>query len=308
MASAHESSPPISSPVLPNVSNFLTIKLDHTNYPLWQAQMLPLLRSRNLVPFVDGTSVCPPAFLKDTTGNTTTEPNLAYEAWIQQDAMVMSWLNNSVHPTVLATLIGKTSSYSIWTSLRDIYDSQSTGRLLQLRSELMNTHRGDTSIADFLDRVNGIADTLSLSGSPISDEDLVAIVLNNVGPAYESTVASAQARDEAISYAALEALLLSAERRQKGHSILPSDAVPTILAAQRGGRSGGGFRGRGSSYRGGRGSSSGGYNFHTGHYPKPGGPRFAHPSGPPHRSNNDGVLGTAPSNGGSGGNVFYSSG
>ncbi|KAB2635487.1 hypothetical protein D8674_026021 [Pyrus ussuriensis x Pyrus communis] len=125
-------------PVLPNASHFLTIKLDRTNYPLWHAQMLPLLRSRNLVSFVDGTSKCPPTFLKDDAGNVT-----------DLDAMVMSWINSSVHPTVLAALIGKTSSHSSWTTLHERYASQSTGCLLQLRSELMNTHRGDSSISDF---------------------------------------------------------------------------------------------------------------------------------------------------------------
>ena len=61
-------------------------------------------------------------------------------------------------------------------------------------------------------------------------------------------------------------------------------------------------------HRGGRGSSFGGRNFHNGTYQKPGGSGSSHPSGPPHRSNNDGVLGAAPSHGGSGSNGFNSSG
>ncbi|KAB2603195.1 hypothetical protein D8674_004200 [Pyrus ussuriensis x Pyrus communis] len=141
-----------SSPIpLPNVSNFLTIKLDRTNYPLWQAQMLPFLRSRNLVSLVDGTSKCHPAFLKDANGNIT-----------DTDATVISWINSSIHPTVLAILIGKISSHSAWTTLGNRYTSQSTGRLLQLRSELMNTHRGDSSISEFLDKSNCLVDTLFL--------------------------------------------------------------------------------------------------------------------------------------------------
>ncbi|XP_050127543.1 uncharacterized protein LOC126604368 [Malus sylvestris] len=56
--------------------------------------------------------------------------------------MVMSWINSSDHPTVLVSLIGKTSSHYSWTTFHDRYASQSTRRLLQLRSELMNTHRG----------------------------------------------------------------------------------------------------------------------------------------------------------------------
>ena len=105
MASSTQSSLP-----LPNASNFLTIKLDRTNYPLWQAQMLPLLRNRNLFSFVDGTNPCPPPFLTDKDGNVTATVNPDFDIWIQQDATVLSWINSSVHPTVLAALIGKTSS------------------------------------------------------------------------------------------------------------------------------------------------------------------------------------------------------
>ncbi|KAB2611151.1 hypothetical protein D8674_019183 [Pyrus ussuriensis x Pyrus communis] len=130
MASSDSFSSALPTFVIPNVSNFLTINLDRTNYPLWHAQILPLLCSRNLVSFIDGTSKCPSAFLKDTAGNIT----------INQDAMVISWINNSLHPTVLATLIGKTSSHPAWTSLREHYASTSIGRLLQLKSDLMNTH------------------------------------------------------------------------------------------------------------------------------------------------------------------------
>lgn len=125
----------------------------------------------------------------------------------------MSWINYFVHPTMLAALIRKTSSHSSWTTLRDRYASQSTGHLLQLRSELMNTFRGDSTISEFLDKINCLVDTLSLFGAPVSELDLVAIILNHVGSAYKSTITSAQARDEAIPYNVLEALLLGAERR-----------------------------------------------------------------------------------------------
>ncbi|XP_070665264.1 uncharacterized protein [Malus domestica] len=254
--------------------------------------MLPLLRSRNLVSFVDGTNPYPHAFLKDDAGQLTDKVNPDFDAWIQQDAMVLSWINSSVHPTVLASLIGKTSSISAWTCLRDRYASQSTGHLLQLRSELMNTHRGDSSIAEFLDRINCLADTLSLSGSPMTDSDLVAIILNNVEPAYESTVASAQARDEAITYSALEALFLGAERHQKLHTVFENGL--TALAAGRG-RSGPSC-GRGAPC-GGRG------HFNSGRGQFPPRPQGQEHHAPPHRQPYDGVFGAPPSPTQSGGRI-----
>ncbi|KAB2627240.1 hypothetical protein D8674_020858 [Pyrus ussuriensis x Pyrus communis] len=179
--------------------------------------MLPLLRSRNMVSFVIGTNKCPPAFLKDDEGKIIDEVNPEFDAWVQQDAMVLSWINSSVHPT------------------------------------LMNTHRGDSTIVEFLDRIHFLADTLPFSGFLISDSDLVAIILNNVGLAHESTIASAQARAEAITYSALEALLLGAERHQKLHTVFENG--PTAFTAGRG--LSGPYRGRGV-FRGGRGHFNGG--------------------------------------------------
>lgn len=55
--------------------------------------------------------------------------------------------------------------------------------LLQLRSDLLRTTRGDTSITNFLDRINSTADNLALVGAHVAD--------NNVGPLYENIVAAA---------------------------------------------------------------------------------------------------------------------
>lgn len=145
--------------------------------------------------YVDGTSKCPPAFLKDTEWNITDVVNPDYEAWMQQDAMVISWINSFVHPTVLVALIGKTSYHSAWTCLHERYVSQSTECFLQLHSELMNMHRGDSSIVEFLDKINCLSDTFFLSGASVADSNFVAIILNNVGPIYEGIIASAQVRE-----------------------------------------------------------------------------------------------------------------
>ncbi|XP_009338298.2 uncharacterized protein LOC103930659 [Pyrus x bretschneideri] len=125
----------------------VNIKLDRTNYPLWLAQMLPILKSRDLIRYVDGTLLCPP---KHVANSTTVNP--VYTAW---------------------------------------------------------TKKGDISMADYLDCMNAIADNLALAGQPVSDEELVQIVLNNLRPAFEMTVSAAQARDTPIAYPTLESLMLT---------------------------------------------------------------------------------------------------
>ncbi|KAL6290616.1 hypothetical protein ACE6H2_008126 [Prunus campanulata] len=99
---------------LPSVLN---VKLDPTNYPIWLAQIIPLLRSRRLISFVDGTSICPPAFLLGSDGKPTNAINPAYEDWIQMDQLVLSWINGSLSHPVLATVASSISARATWLAL-----------------------------------------------------------------------------------------------------------------------------------------------------------------------------------------------
>ncbi|KAL6145442.1 hypothetical protein ACLB2K_056129 [Fragaria x ananassa] len=108
----------------PNVSNFLSIKLDRTNYPLWLAQIQPLLKSQNLMSYVDGTLGCPPCFKTDAEGKLTDEVYPTYQQWITNDHMVLGWINNSLTPPVLATVARSTNSFYTWSSLAKCFASQ----------------------------------------------------------------------------------------------------------------------------------------------------------------------------------------
>ncbi|GMY24189.1 putative transcription factor interactor and regulator CCHC(Zn) family [Fagus crenata] len=180
---------------VPSHSGFMSIKLDRTNYPLWLAQIVPILKSKNLMGFVTGTNPCPPEFKRNTDGTLTTEVDPRYVTWHQQDQMILSWINNSLSPTVLSTVARFTSSQATWSSLEKRYASQSKNR------------------------------------KPVDDDELVNIILNNVGPAYEITVSSAQARDTSISYDDLVALLLNVEIRLKAQQTPSLEASPTAMYA-----------------------------------------------------------------------------
>ncbi|KAB2617577.1 hypothetical protein D8674_013446 [Pyrus ussuriensis x Pyrus communis] len=199
--------------------------------------------------YVDGTLVCPP---KHVAGLTTVNP--AYTTWVQQDQMILSWINGSLNASVLSVVASKRTARATWEALEQRYASTSQNRILFLRNELLQTKKGDLSVADYLDRINVIADNLALAGQPVSDDDLVQIVLNNLGPAYEMTVSAAQARDNPITYPALESLLLTTERRMVEHNVpLVEGATVNAFMASRGrggGRSRGGGRGN-YSHRGG---------------------------------------------------------
>ncbi|KAK9209574.1 hypothetical protein WN944_001941 [Citrus x changshan-huyou] len=244
MMSSSSTSHASSSSLPSNITNSVNVRLDRNNYPLWLVQIVPLLRSRNLQKYVDGTSICPGPFLKDENGEVTNIINPAYEEWIQNDQLVLSWINGSLSQSLLSTVARYTSARAVWSSLEQRFSSQNQQRIVELHTELVTTKRGDLSISDFLDKIHSIADNLSLSSSLISDEDLVSIIMSNVGPLYENIVASVQARETPISYAGLEALLLSAERCLTSIKQYPYPSDSTVvMKATRGGPNNRGGRG-----------------------------------------------------------------
>ncbi|CAN6722050.1 unnamed protein product [Malus baccata var. baccata] len=129
-------------PLFPSC-HFLPLKLDRHNYSLWRAQFIPLPRSHSLLPFVDGTSHCPPTFLLDAEGQLTDDRTL--------------------NPTGSDVLL-KHEGFS--RPIRSFLTQPCYS------TELLNLPRGDLCIADFFDRINTLTDQLALSGSPMKTQGL----------------------------------------------------------------------------------------------------------------------------------------
>lgn len=116
-------------------------------------------------------------------------------------------------PSVLSTVARFSSSRDVWLSLEKRFASQSRTRIMQLKNQLQVTKRGNLSISDYIDKKLNIADNLALAGKPVDEDDFITLIMNGVGPAFESTVNPAQARDSYLSLDDLTGLLLSVEMR-----------------------------------------------------------------------------------------------
>nr|XP_051196842.1 leucine-rich repeat extensin-like protein 5 [Lolium perenne] len=60
------------------IAHLIPVKLSPDNYLAWRAQVLPLLRSRHLEGFIDGSLPCPPSY------------HPAYHQWVAQDQAILS--------------------------------------------------------------------------------------------------------------------------------------------------------------------------------------------------------------------------
>ncbi|KAK0605482.1 hypothetical protein LWI29_027327 [Acer saccharum] len=219
-----------SSSLIPNITNSVYVRLDRTNYPLWLAQIVPLLRSKNLQKYVNG------------------------------KVLVLLPLSKMILVKILPQLIPLIKNGF---SMISLFSRGLMAHFLCLFLALLHVIILPVKYGCRWKNVLPLR----------INKELLSCALNwllpegsNVGPLYENTVASVQARETPITYSGLETLLLSAERRLNSLQQQQAPTESTVaMTASRGGQTGRGSRNY-SRYNGGRGSfrgrgSNGGGSF-----------------------------------------------
>lgn len=131
---------------------------------------------------------------------------------MQQDQMILNWINGFPTTSILVTVACKRCTRATWEALKQRYASLSQNHIFFfLRNELLQSKKCELFVAEYLDKMNAIANNLAIAGKHVDDDELIQIILNNLGPAFEMTVNTAQACDTPITYPILEALLLTIE-------------------------------------------------------------------------------------------------
>jgi hypothetical protein len=111
------------------------IKLTQENYLLWQTQMLPYLRSQSLLRYVDGSIPQPSQTIVLPANEETGESrhiavNPAYTSWYFQDQLVLSTIVSSLSEEALGYLVGVTSAFTAWRTLKRAFAATSRARIM----------------------------------------------------------------------------------------------------------------------------------------------------------------------------------
>ena len=83
-----------------NILTQAPFKLNPTNYLAWCLQFFSLLIGYDILGFIDGTKSCPPATILQSD-STSTEPNLEFSLWIQQDKLLLNAIISSMSSTLV---------------------------------------------------------------------------------------------------------------------------------------------------------------------------------------------------------------
>jgi hypothetical protein len=173
---------------------------------------------------------------------------------------------------VLAQMIGRMTSTSVWSCLCSMFSVQGRASIRAYRRKLATTKQNDMRAADYYHLMKGFADAMATVGAPLPDDELIDYILAGLGTEFAALQASLNVYSNANPNAVIHltdfySMLVSHEAMQE-HTAHEIDFSSSANAARRGdyGRNGGGRFGggqgggqQGGGRQGGSGYQGGGY-------------------------------------------------
>ncbi|PRQ50702.1 putative RNA-directed DNA polymerase [Rosa chinensis] len=197
--------------LLANLSGIISVKLDDSNYPTWHFQMYSLLRGHGLLKFVDGTHPCPSQYSMSDDGHLSQNSPKEYEDWVAQDCNLISLITATLSSEALSHVVGCSTAFEVWFTLKDRYATVSRSNVVQLKSNLQSIEKDSDSIDKYLLRVKNARDQLSAIGVKIADEDVMILILKGLPSEFSIVRMMIKAKHAPISMTELRTLLLAAE-------------------------------------------------------------------------------------------------
>uniref|UniRef100_A0A5K0ZU65 Retrotransposon Copia-like N-terminal domain-containing protein n=1 Tax=Nymphaea colorata TaxID=210225 RepID=A0A5K0ZU65_9MAGN len=143
------SSAKFSFPSNVNVANFVSIKLTHKNFLLWQTQILGLIESQDVLGFITGTIPMPSSTIKTTKiGEPVNCLNPYFNAWKKSDGLLRGLITRSLSEEALGLAIGHKTSAEVWNTLTTTFVRESKERHFLLKRKLQTYQKQDKSITD----------------------------------------------------------------------------------------------------------------------------------------------------------------
>src|ERR1044072_1115619 len=192
-------------------SHTLSIKLDDTNFLSWRQQVEGVIRSQKLQSFVINPQI-PDRFLSDEDRDANVV-NPAYSLWEQQDSALFAWLLSSLSTSLLPSVVSCIHSYQVWDEIHSLFASQSEAQTTKLRSELKSVSKGTQSVADYLQRIKAIVNTLQMIGDPVSFRDHVDAIFDGLPEDFNPLLAVVFQRGSTHSVQDIEAMIVSLDAR-----------------------------------------------------------------------------------------------
>ncbi|GJV34587.1 WRKY family transcription factor [Tanacetum coccineum] len=167
----------------------------------------------------------------------TTTPSTIDPLNETNNSLVVMWMYSTISPKLVEMVVDvDTSTYGVWTRLKDLFHNNKDARVTQLDNEIHNMTIRSSSVMDFFQDIKSKADHLANLESPVKDLSLVTYAINKIRSKYPDAARVIRFREKAPTFDELRSMMLL-EESDMSHQLVSSSLLyassssPTILVA-----------------------------------------------------------------------------
>lgn len=176
-------------------------RLTSSNYSIWKVRMESLLVIHDLYDIVLGEEE---------------EPQGGQELarYKKKARLALHCLKMNVSNDLLNEVSSCISAKEAWDSLKAIYESNNTSRVLMIRNQILQSmRRSDENAQEYVLRIKSLNKELSSIGEKILENELVQVILNGLGDEFSNLVQTFAIQDTLPSIDKLHNVLVAEECR-----------------------------------------------------------------------------------------------
>ena len=162
-------------------------------------------------------------FLKDSSGNLTTDINPNFISWKNREQAMFTFINSTLLLAILALTIRQRSTKGVWKVLEKRFASVSRSHVMSLHNELSAMKKGTDSIDGYFQKIKQIRDRLAAISVILDDEELLHVAFDGLPSEYDSFSSAIRTRSDVLSVEELNTLLNAKERviKKRSNGLIP---------------------------------------------------------------------------------------
>ena len=219
--------------LLSNITNYVTVKLDHTNFLMWKFQITRILDAYSLLDHIEDPFPCPCKFLLSETGAVTQEISPLFLQWKARDKALFSLISSTLSPSAISLVMGQTTASGIWKVIVNRYTSVSRSSIVNLKRELNSIKKNLDSVTEYLQKIKEARDKLVSVGVNIDDEEILHLVLQGLPTDFHAFTSAMLTKNEPVRFEELHTLMKTEEDLLKSASDNSKELTHMAMAANK---------------------------------------------------------------------------
>jgi hypothetical protein len=151
----------------------ITLELTRPNFTRWSTFFRAMVRKFGLLPYLDPDVPARPSDLM----------------WAQTDYAIKGWLYNSVEDSVLTLAMGADdqTACALYAAIFNLFNDNKESRAIHLSNEFHTLVQGDSSVADYCQRMMSLADSLHDVGHAVLEPQLILNLVRGLNSKFSIT-------------------------------------------------------------------------------------------------------------------------